>query len=99
MKNTDHVAFIFCPHCHTHTRAMPINQKNGPTGTEVLVFGLFAFLFSNRTRTGFLCEHCKTVFDDSSTGITRVKFSAVFLVLAIVLAATVIVVFLAFHGH
>ena len=78
---------------------MPIKQKNGPTGTEVLAFGLFAFLFSNRTRTGFLCEHCKTVFDDSSTGITRGKFSAVFLVLAIVLVATVVIVFLAFQDH
>jgi hypothetical protein len=76
---------------------MPIKQKNGPTVTEVLVFGLFAFLLSNRTRAEFLCEHCKTVFDNSSTRFSRVKFSAVFLVLAIVLAATVIVALLAFQ--
>lgn len=96
MKSEEHVQFIFCPHCRTQTRSMPIKHKSGPTGIEVLALGLFAFLFSNRTRTGFLCEHCETVFDVSDPSITRGKFSGILLLLFIVLATAVAVTFVVF---
>ncbi len=98
MEREEQVGFIFCPHCRTQTRIMPIKHKNGPTGSEVLFLGIFAFLLSNRTRTGFLCEHCRTTFDLSDPKISQGKLSWIFFVLFIVLAAAVLVIWLVFRN-
>jgi hypothetical protein len=99
MKSEEQPGLMFCPHCRKQTRAVPVKHKAGPAGVEVLILGVFAFLQSGRSQSGFVCEHCNTVFGLTSPSTGHGRLSGVFLLLFILVATALVVAFIVYRSE
>lgn len=79
--------FVMCPHCGNPTRRILVKRKDGPSATDVLLFGPFAFLFANRSKPSLLCERCRTIFEVRGRAIPRNHYLWIFLILLVIVVA------------
>lgn len=89
------VRFLICPHCGEPTPRVPVRKKEGPSASDVLFLGLFAYLLPRSPKEVCLCQNCRTIFDPGEKRIPRSHYRWIFLGLFLLTVLVVLILVLA----